>query len=180
MHFARLRCCAAAGLGVAMLAMLSSACAGAQQPRMAPVGEVLLGAGVFNVLDGGDQDGLLLSLEYRPPMALWRIRPLLSFARASGGSTFTSGGVVLGLPLGGRWEVSGGFAPTHHVPQGRQNLGHSVEFYSFAELLWRRASGAGVRARFGHISNAGLGPVNPGAEIAQLQLSMPIGTRRRH
>lgn len=152
----------------------------AQRVLTARRGELLVGAGVLNVLDGGDRDGLLLSLEYRPPLTLWRIRPLLSFARATGGAMFTSAGAVIGAPLGTRWELSGGFAPTHHVAHGRQDLGYAVEFFSFAEVIWRRASGTGLRARFGHISNAGLGPVNPGAELAQLHLSFPIGTLRRH
>ena len=161
-----------------MIASVATA-APAQPAPVAKTGDLSVGVGVFNVLDGGGQDGLWLSLEYRAPLSVWRVSPLLSFARASGGSIFTSAGAVVSFPLGSRWGVSGGFAPTHHVAHGRQNLGHVVEFYSFAELLWRRASGTGLRARFGHMSNAGLGPVNPGAEIAQLQLSIPLGVRRR-
>ncbi len=145
------------------------------QSHVTTAGELLVGAGVFNVLDGGDKDGLLLSLEYRPSIAVWRARPLLSFARASGGSVFASGGAVFVVPFGRQFELAGGFAPTLHHAHGEPDLGHRVAFYSFAEFLWRRASGTGLRARFGHISNAGLGLVNPGIEVAQLQLSIPLG-----
>jgi hypothetical protein len=49
-----------------------------------------------------------------------------------------------------------------------------MEFYSFAEFAWRTPSGRGLRLRFGHFSNAGLGDINPGAEIGQLTYLMPL------
>ncbi len=161
------------GLCVAAFCSLPAATTRAQSGASG-AGSVLLGAGVFNVLDGGDQDRTFVSLEYRAPFRRWTLSPTVAFGRAGGGATFTSLGVISAIPLGRRWEAAAGFAPSWHTARGDSDLGSAMEFYSFAEFAWRSPSGKGVRLRFGHFSNAGLGPINPGAEIGQLTYVMPL------
>ena len=49
-----------------------------------------------------------------------------------------------------------------------KDLGYDVEFYSQLRLDYRLASNARVGLGVGHISNAGIGDKNPGAETAYL------------
>ncbi len=141
-------------------------------PVSAQSGRLLVGGGIFNVLDGGEHDRLLLSVEYRAARSKWSFHPLMAVASAGIGAAFVSGGVAGVLPLGTRWDLSVGFAPTYHSAGGGTDLGHALEFYSFAEVGWRSGGGE-FRARFGHMSNAGLGPYNPGAEIVQISYVLP-------
>jgi hypothetical protein len=163
------------GLCVAAL-LLGHAGAVAAQPKASNAGSLLFGAGVFNVLDGGDQDRTFVSVEYRAPLTRWTLSPTVAFGRAGGGATFTSLGITSVIPFGQRWEAAAGFAPSWHTARGDSDLGSAMEFYSFAEFAWRSPGGKGLRVRFGHFSNAGLGEINPGAEIGQLTYLMPLSS----
>jgi hypothetical protein len=60
--------------------------------------------------------------------------------------------------------VSGGY---YNDGAGR-DLGYDVEFYSQLRLEYRLSADAGIGLGVGHISNAGIGDKNPGAETAYL------------
>jgi hypothetical protein len=133
---------------------------------------LVVGYGVAGVFNAQKASGALF--EWRSP-ELWRsLRGWAALNVATQGAYFAGVGLYYGVPLGRRWEVGVSSGPGYFRPDRRLNLGDSVEFRSHVECDYRLRSGQRIGLRFGHVSNGGLGRVNPGSEFVQLVWQVPL------
>ena len=133
-----------------------------------------LGFGVFDVLRPEQQ-----ALDFRFELELvpvWRgLSPWV-------GIEATSESDILGyLGLKYDWEVSDGwrFVPSFAVGAyedgGDKSLDNVLQFRSQLGLAYRWDNGMQLEVSFGHISNAGFGDTNAGAETLAATFSVPFG-----
>ncbi|WP_426415493.1 acyloxyacyl hydrolase [Aestuariirhabdus sp. LZHN29] len=134
-----------------------------------------VGAGVFDPLGSGTTGMIALTLEGEPIEAAWDIRPTLL------GFTIEQSGYYVGM--GGhrefeidddwRWGVATGLGYYHEGSEDNE-LGYDLEFFTRLSLSYQLTNKQLIRGEFGHISNAGLGDSNPGAETVTLSWVTPF------
>ncbi len=125
--------------------------------------------GIFNA-----QKGTGALFEWRSP-ELWRtLRGWVSLNIATQGAYFAGVGLFYGVPLGRRWEMGISSGPGYFRPDRRLSLGDHVEFRSHLEIDYHLCSGQRIGLRFGHVSNGGLGRINPGSEFVQVAWQVPL------
>jgi lipid A 3-O-deacylase len=73
-----------------------------------------------------------------------------------------------------KWSLLPSLSGGYYSDGAGKDLGHDVEFYSQLRLEYRLATGAGIGLGVGHISNAGLGDKNPGAETVYLSYRVSL------
>ncbi len=134
----------------------------------APHPAVSVGIAYFDVAQRNDSS-LGLELGYRWPY------PLLGHVWPYVGGLFSADGAGYGyfglqLPVGLRWglEVTPSLGAGLYEAGTGMELGSPVQFRSSLQVDWTVHEGQGVSLFFYHISNAGLGSSNPGAEILGL------------
>lgn len=137
--------------------------------------ELLVGAGILNVLHDARPGQAMGSIEYRFPDYKWHLRPWVGLAQAEFGTWFASAGLLYTFKPADGWRLSAGWAPSYYDQAGGRNLGSDLEFYSFAEVGYELSGGNVISLRFGHLSNGGLADYNPGIETLQLSCSLPLG-----
>jgi hypothetical protein len=162
-----------------LCAALTSAPAAAADEKQPDL--ISLGAGYFDVLrsDSKDHSGDF-RLEYRfgdlltPGWTNWlAIRPWIGGEITTQRSLYGAGGLIFDIPIGSSFTLSPGIgAGLYSVGRGK-DLGSVVEFRSTAELSYKFENNSRIALSFGHISNAGLGEQNPGAEIVTLYFHIP-------
>jgi lipid A 3-O-deacylase len=130
-----------------------------------------VGAGAFNVFDNATAQ---FSGEYRGEYLWQGLRPMLGVSVDLKGGAYGYGGVNYDLTLGDSWVLTPNFAVGAYHEGGSKDLGHTLNFRSGLELDYKLADDAHLGATFNHISNAGLGNKNPGAESLMLVYSHPI------
>src|SRR5690606_21920322 len=81
---------------------------------------------------------------------------------------FVFGGLRKDFPLGAHWWVAPSFAiGAYHDIEGK-DLGKELQFYSRISLGYDFDERRALGLELGHISNGGLGHINPGAETLTL------------
>ncbi len=155
---------------LAVLAMIAEA--RADDPDLLAVA-----IGPYNVLRRDKE--AQLRLEYRFSYRLLSIiRPVIGALGTNDGTFYGYGGfrveaviahhfVIMPEAVVGYWERGNG-----------KNLGSHLEFKTGAEFAYRFADYSRLGVAFDHISNAGIGRVNPGVESALLVYSVPLGWAR--
>jgi hypothetical protein len=139
---------------------------------------VAIGGGAFDVIPethaGSGATGMVLG-EFRFGDSLWIISPFF-------GAMGTGKGAVYAPYVGFGFDIhfpynfiltpsfAGGYSESGHGI----NLGYWWEFRSGAELDYRFADQRRLGVGFYHISNAGLGNHNPGAEFVTVVLTAPF------
>ncbi len=132
-------------------------------------------AGGFDMIDQ-ENESAQFGAEYRFSPVQYGIRPTV-------GMNFTGDGAVYGYG-GFNWDVSLLPNQLYLVPnfmvgafsQGSgKDLGHAIEFRSGIEVDYQFANAHRVGIAFNHISNAGIGDKNPGAETLLINYSIPMG-----
>ena len=80
----------------------------------------------------------------------------------------------MGYPyaINDNWSVIPSISAGYYNNGADKDLGYDVEFYSQLRLEYRLAGNARLGLGIGHISNAGIGDENPGAETAFLNYSI--------
>lgn len=159
----------------ATLLILGSASlrAAADQPQA----EVLAAAGVAGVFDARRTLQTRLEYHFRNPL-FWKLRPYLA-AGVAGDSAYHAGtGLAYRLRLDPDWRILAGSGPALYWRHRGYDLGNRLEFISFIELDRRLAPGHWLGLRLAHISNAGLGEINPGREMLGLTYSRAWGPAR--
>jgi len=142
-------------------------------------GEIRFTAGVTGILDN-DRDATARIEYHFDKELLPRITPYLSAGIATDGSSLFGGGLAYRLPLGEHWRITLASGPAYYDQNGGANLGYELEFVSYAEIATEVAPGFWMGLNVGHISNAGLGKVNPGREIVGITYSFrPRKSRAR-
>ncbi len=161
----------AAGLAGAVLAGPAVAPAMAQDPAF-----LTFGVGSFD-LNGNDSAGLA-SLEYLSDGRLWVFQPILGALVTLDGGFYTYAGLGLDMFFGSRLVVTPSLAAGLYLEGGGKDLGSVLEFRSSIQLAYRFDDRSRLGVQFHHISNAGIGDDNPGANSLLLTYSMPIGSPR--
>lgn len=159
-------------LAAAAAVLVAGAAGASQDPPEREQSLLVVGYGVAGVLDAQKTSGVLF--EWRSP-ELWRsLRGWVSTNIATQGAYFAGVGLYYGVPLGRRWEIGIASGPGYFRPDRRLRLGDSIEFRSHIEIDYHLRSGQSIGLRFGHVSNGGLGRVNPGSEFAQMTWQIPF------
>jgi hypothetical protein len=136
---------------------------------------LVVGYGVTGVLNTQKGSGALF--ECRSPefwSTLHGLRGWAALNVATQGAYFAGVGLYYGVPLGRRWQIGVASGPGYFRPDRRLNLGDSLEFRSDVECSYRLRHDQRIGLRFGHISNANFGRVNPGSEFVQITFQMPL------
>lgn len=159
----------------ALLAMATPLCA-AQADSQRPSDRIAFGAGLFGVLDD-DAGTLDLRFEYRWGWSLWVLKPWAGIEATTDGALFGIVGVLADFDLGSRWVFTpgAGFGP-FDAGSGK-DLGNPVQFRTQVEFARRFAGDDRFILALSHISNAGLGEINPGTEVFSIYYSIPLGAK---
>jgi lipid A 3-O-deacylase len=163
----------------ALLATTVDASSGAVAPPGNPSSEgavIVASVGTFDVGGIGEVAGG--GLRYRRPAWAW-IHFTAGGTATSAGSRYAFAGLSLDVPVGRRLILRGSFAPGYYSP-GRfgKDLGHSLEFRSAVELSVPLGGRRSIGIEYSHVSNAGLGSINPGQESLVVTLALPVGSAR--
>jgi hypothetical protein len=153
---------------------LFAAPAAAQGVPAADPAYVSLGAGAFNVTDPGGEPTADLRMEYRHGESFLWLKPWAGFELTGDGGVWGGGGVLFDAALSEHIVLTLSTGVGAYGKGSGKDLGATTEFRSQIELGYRFADRSRLTAAFGHLSNAGLGQANPGAETATLYYHLPL------
>jgi len=144
----------------------------ADPPRIA------IGGGVFDVLPdnrrpGNGRTGMALG-EYRFGDVLWILAPFVGVLGTGQGSFYGYGGFGFDINIAERFVVTPSTAVGYFKRGSGVDLGANCEFRSGAEFAYRFEDLRRIGVGFYHISNAGIGKHDPGAEFVTFILTMPF------
>ena len=139
---------------------------------------VALGGGAFDVIEdrkkpGAGATGLVLS-EYRFGDVLWIFAPFVGVMGTAKGAFYGYGGFGFDINLFEKWVITPTAAVGYFSHGTGIDLGANTEFRTGAELDYRFDNLVRLGAGFYHMSNAGIGKSNPGAELATVVLTVPL------
>ena len=144
-----------AGAGLALVVA-------AAKPAAAQDGDFLaFSLGAFDVFD--DETTTEAHIEYRSGWKLFNVGPTLGVMFNSDAGLYVYGGVYLDLFLGRRWLVMPNVAVGAYHQGDSKDLGSTFEFHAAVEVSYRFDGGSRLGIALHHISNAGLGDSNKGA-----------------
>ncbi len=128
-------------------------------------------AGYFDILDSDNAP--IFGAEYKS-------RYLWQELRAISGISMDVDGGLYGY-IGANWDfilndwiITPSVAAGGYKSGGSKDLGHGIQFKSGIEINYKLQNNARIGLAFNHLSNAGLGDNNPGAESLLLSYSHPI------
>ncbi|HEY5553066.1 MAG TPA: acyloxyacyl hydrolase [Opitutaceae bacterium] len=116
-------------------------------------------------------------VEIRLPHNWHGIRPWFGTSVSDNGTWFAGAGFIYDFKPSPDWVVTLGTGPFYYESE-HDDLGFDLEFYSFVEVTRRLRNDIRLGLRVGHLSNAGLGRINPGTENVTLVAVIPL-TRER-
>lgn len=122
--------------------------------------------------DASKSGTLMGQVEYRFPASWSGFRPQagLFFTVDSGAYFYT--GIGYPFSINEEWSLIPSLSAGYYKEGAGKDLGNDVEFYSQLQLVYRLASDTRIGLGVGHISNAGIGDSNPGAETVYLSYSI--------
>lgn len=116
-------------------------------------------------------------VEYRHDQGLWYVKPWIGLEATSDGAFYPAGGFLLDIYLFEDFVVTPSLGVGAYFDQiGGEDLGNTLEFRTQIEVSYRFEDHARLGMAFSHISNAGIGDSNPGAEVLNLYYSLPLWT----
>jgi lipid A 3-O-deacylase len=144
----------------------------ADPPRIA------IGGGAFDVVPHANPSaskttGLALS-EYRFGDTAWILAPFIGTFGTGQGAFYGYGGVGVDINFGERLILTPSAAVGYFTHGSGIDLGANCEFRSGAEFAYRFEDLRRVGVGFYHISNAGIGKHDPGAEFVTFILTVPF------
>jgi hypothetical protein len=116
-------------------------------------------------------------VEIRLPHNWHGIRPWLGTSVSDNGTWFAGAGVIYDFKPSPDWTITLGTGPFYYESE-HDDLGFDLEFYSFIEATRRFRNDVRLGVRVGHLSNAGLGRINPGTENVTLVAVIPLSRDR--
>ncbi|HVA54588.1 MAG TPA: acyloxyacyl hydrolase [Gammaproteobacteria bacterium] len=138
------------------------------------------GANIFSIgaFDRVDRIKQTLDVEYQHRWGhylLWRFKPFAGAGVTGRRSLYGFGGLELGLHLTPHLVIAPSEALALYFHGGGKRLGSPLDFRSGIDVLWVFKDGASIGFSYHHISHWFLfGPSNPGTEILNLTVSIPI------
>ncbi len=131
------------------------------------------GVGLAGVVDNDHSEIVFGVLEYRPAWMYKNLRPWAGIM-SSDQEFFVSAGINLEYPLHANWLLIPGAGLGCYLEDNGLELGSHLEFKTFLELAYRFSNASRLGLRLSHLSNAGLGDRNPGAESLTVLYSHPF------
>ena len=170
---------AAAGLVLAL--SLTTACPAIAQVTFgspADLPRIAIGGGAFDVLPdskkpGNGTTGLALG-EYRFGDVLWIVAPFVGVFGTGKGAFYGYGGFGFDINFFERFVATPTAAVGYFTHGTGIDLGAHTEFRTGAEFDYRFDNLSRLGVGMYHMSNAGIGQHNPGAELVTLVLTMPF------
>jgi lipid A 3-O-deacylase len=163
-----------------MLGMIAARSAAAQVTFGSPGDppRVALGGGVFNVIPESakphsDRVGLIES-EYRFGDVWWILSPFVGVMGTGQGAFYGYFGFGFDINFPHNVVLTPTAAAGYYDNGQGFDLGSWWEFRTGAELAYRFADQRRIGVGFYHISNAGIGKEDPGAEIANVVFTVPF------
>ena len=139
-----------------------------------PAADVVWQTGLIGIFDHEARD-TFASAEIRLRQNWHQLRPWAGLTIVDSGAWFTGAGLISDIRLTPKSRLTLGTGPFYYSHgKDDDDLGFSLEFYSFAEVSWVWKRDRRLGLRLGHLSNAGLGRRNPGTEILSLVVSVPL------
>lgn len=164
---------------VAACAVAAYAPARAESREAATAGPLLTGSlSQFNFVDSGD--GLFGGgLEYRwAPLGDSRLIPGIGVTFAEGGTAFGYAALHYDFHIGSEWFVTPVIGAGYFRNTDTLDLGYAVEFKTGLEISVRVADRYRLGVQGYHLSNASLSEDNPGTEVLELVIAIPISGGR--
>jgi len=159
-------------LAVSMLMVAGPVLIGPQQTQAAE-GTISLAAGSFDLL--GQHTDTMVQLEYAFAHEFWYgLQPLVGGWITFAEDNFLYAGLQRRFALTSHWWLTPSFAVGGYNDRNGKILGKDLEFQSRLELGYQFDERHGLSLQFGHISNGGLGHLNPGAEMLVLNYSYEL------
>ncbi len=162
---------------VAAFAAAAAPSATADEPVSVDGPRVVLTAGRMNMANPGEGPSDL-GIEYRwAPVGRWQLIPTVGLTLASDGAGYAYASLQYDFGLGSRWFVTPGFGAGFFWNGDQLDLGYPLIFKSALEVSYRLDAGYRIGLRGYHLSNARLSQDNPGTEVVELSVSIPVGRR---
>lgn len=134
--------------------------------------------GWYDLVDG-ENEATQFGAEYRFHPFDYGIRPTIGANITTDGSVYGYGGFNWDIELvANQFYVIPNFMAGLYAEGDGKDLGHAIEFRSGIEFAYQMQNAHRVGLAFNHVSNAGIGNKNPGAETLMLTYSLPMGTMR--
>ena len=121
-----------------------------------------IGTGVWGVFDDADVHAVHIDYELPKLKRFYDLLPIYSVFKAEQGYNYYGSGFTKTFRLDS--ELNWGIGSQFGIVDRPRGLGHKVEFYSRISLENKISNEFFIRFELGHISNAGLGDLNPGSE----------------
>lgn len=163
-------------LAAALITMLACTSAYAANDN----GDLVVHTGVYSMPRDTtpSSQSITAGIEYRftPSDTLYGLRPAAGVLGNGDGAMYGYGGFAYDVP----WKGIEPFVITPGVYAGiygqgdSKKLGSWFEFRESLELDYRFDSGHRLGASISHLSNAGIGSINPGTETVEVVYSMPL------
>lgn len=112
--------------------------------------------------------------EYRYDKGWWKVKPFGGVMATTDGTVYIFAGGLVNFFIGEHFVITPSFAPGYFHKGNGKELYYALEFRSQLEIAYRFINGARIGAIFGHMSNASLGPPNPGVEYLGGTIAFPV------
>ncbi len=158
--------------GAAIGAWLLAALAGPARADDPPF--IQSSVGIFDI--DHHQKATAFNFEYRfADKLLWIFKPIAGGFVTTKRGLYGYGGLRIDIFLGDRLVFTPSTAFGLYDRGNGKDLGDVIEFRSGVELDYRFDNRARLGVGFHHLSNAGIGRINPGTEILGAFFSFPLG-----
>ena len=135
-------------------------------------------AGDYSCLDLWASTGFI-NIQYHAPWKLWVLRPQAGMTASFTGSFMAYAGLIWPAKPFQWLVIQTGAAAGYYYSGNGIDLHYPLEFRLSLALLYRFRNEMQLGAEFVHISNANLGPPNPGTESIGLIFKFPVGKKKR-
>jgi hypothetical protein len=166
-------------LALAAACAVAAGAAAHAESREAATAPLLAGSlSQFNFVDSGD--GLFGGgLEYRwAPLGRWKLVPGIGVTFAEGGTEYGYAALHYDFHIGRSWFVTPVIGAGYFRNTDTLDLGYAVEFKTGLEISVRVADRYRLGVQGYHLSNASLSEDNPGTEVLELVIAIPISGGR--
>jgi lipid A 3-O-deacylase len=134
-----------------------------------------LGAGYYDIFDNDSSGDFRVEYTSGEPL-FWVLKPWGGVEATTEGSLWGGGGLKAGFMVAPNIYVDPSVGVGLYSDGGDDtDLGSAIEFRTQLESGYQFTNGHRVGVALGHISNAGIGDENPGAETLNLYYHMPVG-----
>lgn len=147
----------------------------ADEPKSAPP-YLDVAIGHVDAIDNEVDEPGVFKLEYRfrPIAKWWNLVPAIGAARSEAGASFIFTDFKKDFFLTGDWVLTASFGVGIFDDGVDVKLGNELEFRSGIKISYLFENDIRVGLALFHLSNGGLGDVNPGTEPAFVSVSIPF------